>query len=127
MKAILAGAAALGLLALSPPALAADPAVTQHDVLCFLAVGALANDADPKLKSVAMMGGAFFSGKIFGDDPDIDLTAAARAAAPKLTPDAVKPLLASCGQEMAQRGQQVTEAAQALQSEAAAKAGTAHP
>jgi hypothetical protein len=105
------------LLALAPttPALAQpQSAAIEHDVQCLLASAALLNADDPNAKNVGLMGAMFFGGQLFGADPDIDLTAALKSEAPKMTPDHLKVVLAACGAEMTRRGNQITAAGAAL-------------
>jgi hypothetical protein len=105
------------LIALAPtqPALAQplSPAA-EHDVQCFLASLALVNADDQNLKNAGSMGTMFFAGELFGADPNVDLAAAVKTEAPKMTPDLLKQLLPQCGAEMTQRGNQITAAGEAL-------------
>ncbi len=98
-------------------------AATVHNVQCFIATSTLAASSDKSQSSAGLMAAVFFAGKIFGSDPNVDLAAAVRAQASKLTQKQVNSLLAECGSEMRSRGVEITAADQALQ----APAGGSNP
>ena len=107
------------LLGVGQPVFAAPSgamsAATIHNVQCFIATSTLSASSDKSQSSAGLMGAIFFAGKIFGSDPNVDLTAAVRAQSSKLTQNQINSLLAECGTEMKARGNEITAAGQALQ------------
>ncbi len=117
----LACAAMAGFLIATPSLAQSDSPATTHNVQCLIAVAELASSSDSTIKSVGLIASMFFAGQVFGGDPAIDLTAAVKAEASKLTPDEVKALQVRCGAEMKARGQQISAASAALLANDAAR------
>jgi hypothetical protein len=120
--------AAMAALPVAPlPAAAQESAASKHNVECFLVVGALSENKDPKARTFGAMASNFFAGQIFGADPKIDLTAAMRREAKQMNEARFKTLLKQCTDEMKARHDQVTAAGKALSAEAAAAAPKTAP
>ncbi|HET8612590.1 MAG TPA: hypothetical protein VFL92_07475 [Sphingomonas sp.] len=120
-----AGAAILAASAsAAAPTTAANvsPAVA-HNVQCLLAMGAVSQSpsVDENGKDQALRASMFFAGEVFGGDPDIDLTAAARAEAPKLDDSTIASLQAQCVEELKKRGAQISAAGDALEQDSVPK------
>jgi len=105
------------------PLQAAPPAKGDvgHDIRCFLAVSTLLETQDKDMHEAGLAATNFFAGKIFGTAPDIDLTAAFKREASALTDAGIKTLMGECGREMEARGDQLTQAGNALGAEEAAQ------
>jgi len=123
MKAVLIGAAAVAASMLSPVrAATAQPSTdVSHALQCFLLGGSLINNSDEKIKSVGMITSMFYAGQVFAIEPNIDLTAAMRREAPKITEARLPALRTECSTELQRRGAQMSAAGQALQADAAKK------
>jgi hypothetical protein len=113
MKRLACAATAISLIA---PPLSAQSTVsgTTHNVQCLIAVAELASSSDATTKSAGLLASVFFAGQVFGGNPAIDLTAAVKAEASKLTPEDIQGLQVRCGAEMKARGQQISAASAAL-------------
>ena len=95
------------------------PAEVPHDVQCFLATALLASSPEKDKKTMGLFASMYFAGQIYGRDPQIDLLAAARAGVPLLTPDNLKALYTSCGQELSSRGKEISAVGEILTKDAA--------
>jgi hypothetical protein len=95
-----------------------DPAI-RHAARCLIVVASLTANQDATLKMSGLMGSFFFAGQIFGAQPDIDLTRLMTREATAMDESQTKALLVQCGEELKQRGGQVTAAGQALSALAA--------
>ena len=103
-------------VSLSAPATAQTAAERQaHAVQCLLAMSA-ANGAatDATAEGAAKIGMLFFAGEVFGMDPNVDLTAAARAQLPGLSRSKLQSLIPLCGAEMHARQRQISAIGPAL-------------
>jgi hypothetical protein len=105
---------------IATPALAQSVTPETHNVQCLIAVAELVSSSDSTTKSVGLFASMFFAGQVFGGNPTVDLTAAVKAEASKLTPDDVKALQVRCGAEMKARGEQISAASAALMAKDAA-------
>ena len=123
MKAVLLGAAAVATSVLQSAPATAAPSSTDisHAVQCFLLGGSLVNNSDEKIKSAGLITSMFYAGQIFAIEPNIDLTAAMRREAPKITEARFPALRTECSAELQRRGAQMSAAGQALEAEAAKK------
>ena len=103
-------------LAAAAPALAAEPAPAgpAHDVRCFLALSTLADSKVASEHQTGILGAMYFAGKLFGANPNIDLTAALKAEAATVTEADMAQAFPACGDEMATRGGQMQAASAAL-------------
>ena len=111
--------AALGvsvlLAVLTVPAFAQDRAADRsHALQCLIATSSLAGSGDKNAEAVGVIASMYFAGKVFGQDPTIDLTAAIKEEAAKLDGDSLRRLLVQCGAEMSERSKQMKAAGQAL-------------
>ena len=107
---------AAALLSLSPvvaKAQAHDPAI-RHAARCLIVVASLAGGEDATLKMSGLMGSLFFAGQIFGMQPDIDLTSLMQWEAADIDAAQTRQLLVQCGEELKQRGSQLSAAGEAL-------------
>ncbi|WP_375289332.1 hypothetical protein [Qipengyuania sp.] len=95
---------------MSASALSAQDTALQEDLKCFGAVSQLVMSDDAETKSMGMMGSVFFAGKIFGANPDIDLSAALLSVAQSLDPEEMPQLFERCGAELTRRGKQMEDA-----------------
>lgn len=91
---------------------------TVHHVRCFIALASLTQSSDETVRGIGMMGSMFFAGQIFGSEPNIDLKSVTRAQVPSMTPATMKALQVECGQEMQNRGKEISAVGEALKQEA---------
>ncbi|MEC3910773.1 hypothetical protein U5A82_09895 [Sphingobium sp. CR2-8] len=89
------------------------PAV-RHAVRCFIVVSSLATNEDATMKMSGLIGSMFFADQIFGAEPDIDLTSLMTREAIDIDESQTRTLLVQCGEELKQRGGQITAAGNAL-------------
>ena len=106
-------AAAILLSPFVAKAQAHDPAI-RHAARCLIVVASLAENEDATLKMSGLMGSLFFAGQIFGAQPDIDLTSLMRREVVDIDAAQTRQLLVQCGEELKQRGSQLTAAGEAL-------------
>lgn len=106
---------AAALLASAPAtAVHAQQETLQHDLQCLIVTSSLADLEEQGAKLAGMVGSAFFMGKIFGENPDIDINGALELAAKQFDPATASSLLQKCGEEMELRGAQVRAAGEHL-------------
>ena len=89
-----------------------------HDIQCFIVTSSLIGNKDQSINVIGLVSSSFFAGKIFGENPDIDLVVAIKAQAILMKPENNKNLLGECGAEMTTRGKQMSVAGQTIVDEA---------
>jgi hypothetical protein len=105
---------AAALLVSVPAAAYAQEETLQHDLQCMIVTSTLTEAEEPEAKLAGMIASAFFMGKIFGENPDIDIESALEAAATQFDRTTATNLLQECGKEMEMRGAQVRAAGEHL-------------
>jgi len=108
-----------GILSAVPAFAAAADERRKHNVQCLVAASFASEAVEGQQKVALTMAALFFSGQVFGSDPDIDLLSAAKSEAAAMTSEKVSALLVECGAEMARRGKQLSDVGKALMNEAA--------
>jgi hypothetical protein len=98
---------ALGAVVGVPASVQVQESGVKGDLQCFIANTQLQGSPDPQIRTIGMMGGMFFAGKIFGAVPDIDLEAALEKVAREVSTTTPQQTLQRCGKEMEQRGNQI--------------------
>jgi hypothetical protein len=78
-----------------------------QDAECLIATASLIKSDDEKKRAAGALGSMFFSGKIFGADPTIDLTGLLRTASKRIDQSRMTDLFRECGQELKMRGEQI--------------------
>ena len=104
-------------LAAAASGVQAQPAPVERDLECLMALSALAGSDDQKTQTAAANAAMFFSGKLFGREPDIDLKARMLSGAKTFDRSTIPATLVRCGEEMKTRGSQLTDAGRYLQSQ----------
>ena len=100
---------AVALAAAPTPALVADAATAQLDQRCFALMAQLAEDDDPRVRSLGRVAAQYFLGRIDAASPGFD---PARASAP--APGDHQALLRRCGDAMQAGGRDFRTIGQAL-------------
>ena len=109
----------LGMLVAAAPAPGDAPSASlRHNLQCLVATSIAGGSVPTDQQQGLQMAVLFFSGAVFGADPNIDLPAAVRSEMKDMTPTKVQALLAECGAEMQNRGKQLTDLGRTLQAEA---------
>jgi hypothetical protein len=113
MRLLLASVLILGLAA--PAGAQTETERRSHATQCLLAMSAANGSAtNDTARGAAKIGMLFFAAELFGMDPNIDLTASARAELPSLTRDKVQTLIPQCGSEMHRVEGQIAEIGKGL-------------
>lgn len=86
----------------------------RHPARCLIALATLASSDDASVKMSGLMGSLFFAGQIFGADPAVNLTTLLKREAAMMHDTQMRQSLVQCGEELKQRGGEISAAGEAL-------------